>query len=58
MNRPELTTSAPDKKLHEAAVIDSHGNEIPITEAMIQKACKAIDEDCSNFIPSKKNPQR
>lgn len=27
-----------------AAIIDEHGNETPITEAMIQKACKELDK--------------
>ena len=27
------------------AVIDEQGREVPITEAMIKKACRALDQD-------------
>ena len=27
------------------AVIDEQGREVPITEAMIQQACRALDQD-------------
>ncbi|MBO3278074.1 PA1571 family protein [Pseudomonas schmalbachii] len=28
------------------AIIDAEGHEIPITEEMIQRACKQLDESC------------
>lgn len=30
---------------HSAAVVDSEGNEIPITEEMILKACEALESE-------------
>lgn len=31
--------------LHSAAVVDSEGNETPITEEMILKACKDLENE-------------
>lgn len=31
--------------IFQAAIIDEQGNEIPITEQMIQDACRALEED-------------
>ena len=33
-----------DKHFNGAAIIDEHGNEIPITEDMIQKACAELTD--------------
>lgn len=49
---PVMKTSSqsrPDRE-HEAdfhgAVIDEQGREIPITEAMIQRACEVLEASC------------
>jgi hypothetical protein len=30
----------------QGAIIDDQGREIPITEAMIQRACRVLEESC------------
>ncbi|MEZ5524397.1 MAG: hypothetical protein R3E62_05440 [Pseudomonadales bacterium] len=30
---------------HGAAIIDSNGHEVPITEEMVQKACEELEEN-------------
>ncbi len=37
--------SASTRNFHGAALIDAEGNEIPITEAMIQQACQVLEND-------------
>ncbi len=34
-----------EKDFHGAAVIDQQGREIPITEAMVKKACEKLEEE-------------
>ena len=49
-NKPETANSdkeqaenTPSPDFHGAAIIDDEGNEIPITEEMIKKACDDLD---------------
>lgn len=37
--------------IFQGAVIDDHGNEITITEQMIQKACAALEQENKIFYP-------
>lgn len=41
-NISRQTKPAPD--FHGAALIDERGREIPITEAMVQRACQQLDQ--------------
>lgn len=45
--RPETTKITPInlEYLHSAAIVDNEGNETPITEEMILKACQALDPE-------------
>lgn len=36
-------TTKPEPDFHGAAIIDEHGREIPITEDMVQRACRKLD---------------
>ncbi len=38
-----LDSQQPGKDFHGAAIIDEHGREIPITEAMIQQAFQRLE---------------
>lgn len=40
-NQPHHSTN---KRLFSAAIIDEHGKEVPITEAMIQQACDIMEQ--------------
>ncbi|MCX4029986.1 hypothetical protein H0A36_02045 [Endozoicomonas sp. SM1973] len=44
--QPIMTTKSPrpENLLYGAAIIDENGNEIPITEQMIMKACKRLEK--------------
>ncbi|WP_163833479.1 PA1571 family protein [Spartinivicinus ruber] len=44
--QPMIATKStrPANLLYGAAVIDENGNEIPITETMIMKACKKLEK--------------
>jgi hypothetical protein len=58
MERQHYNNKAPmDQSMFHGAMIDSHGNEIEITEKMIQKACDALEESATSFIPHTQNPQ-
>lgn len=49
---PVMNTSSSSRPEHEhetgfhGAVIDEQGREIPITEAMIQRACEVLERSC------------
>ncbi len=43
MNKEKTNEQATD--FHGAALIDEDGNEIPITEDMVQDACHTLEED-------------
>lgn len=43
--------------IFQGAIIDSHGNEIEITDAMINRACDVLEETSKNFIPNRQNLQ-
>ena len=43
--------------IYQGSLIDSQGKEIPITEAMIQEACEALQHKAKDaFYPETKNP--
>lgn len=42
MQQSSHTQTAPD--FHGAALIDDQGREVPITEAMVQRACKKLEQ--------------
>lgn len=46
-------SSQPHKPdFHGAAIIDDSGREIPITEAMIQQACRKLEQqECNVIVP-------
>ncbi len=50
------THSCPENDTFFCAVIDGQGNEIPITEAMIQQACQALDKEDNIFMATKQSP--
>ena len=41
-------TKNTDTDFHGAAIIDENGQEIPITEEMVQKACEKLDKSIHN----------
>lgn len=43
--KPETQAREPRQPVG-GAIIDEQGREIPITEQMIQKACKELDKTC------------
>lgn len=49
MGTQKTATAAPDhtltrQALRGGALIDAHGREIPITESMIQRACRELEQ--------------
>lgn len=44
----DKTPKEQDPDFHGAALIDEDGNEIPITEGMVQEACTDPDEEAGN----------
>lgn len=44
----DKTPKEQDPVFHGAALIDEDGNEIPITEGMVQEACTDLDEEAEN----------
>ncbi len=42
---------------HGAALIDENGNEIPITENMVQKACSVPEDDTENTKAKSLSPE-
>lgn len=46
MNHPNYLSSQNRDPLNGAAVIDDQGREIPITEAMIRRACELAFDTC------------
>ena len=42
--QPRFLHDQPDPAFHGAALIDEQGREIPITEAMIQEACRRLEQ--------------
>jgi len=40
--QPDQQAEKPD--FHGAAIIDEHGQEIPITEEMVREACKQLED--------------
>lgn len=45
------TSQQPGTQFNGAAVIDEQGREIPITEAMIQRACENLAKDWNYPLP-------
>ena len=48
MNTPKKDKNEQDPDFHGAALIDEEGNEIPITEDMVQEACTDPEENAEN----------
>jgi len=44
MTQLDSKSSQHSVDFHGAAIIDENGREIPITEAMVQKACKQLQD--------------
>lgn len=44
MTQLDSKSSQNSVDFHGAAIIDEQGREIPITESMVQKACKQLQE--------------
>jgi hypothetical protein len=53
MDNPGSNNNNLDDALHRAAIIDGHGNEITITDSMINSACEALDDSSKAFIPQR-----
>ncbi len=49
-----LNSEHPRNPFNGAAVIDEQGREIPITEAMIQRACENLAESWHFPLPARK----
>ena len=54
-NNSEITSESPNKrftasllKFHGAAIVDSQGREIPITEHMVQSALNHVEENAAD----------
>ncbi|WP_461518049.1 PA1571 family protein [Porticoccus sp.] len=47
-SKNKTTVSEPSPDFHGAAVIDEDGNEIPITEGMLQEAFEELEESAPN----------
>lgn len=48
-NTSVATEKSRPSKLFQGAIIDAEGNEIPITEAMIQRACIALESAANSL---------
>lgn len=44
MNGQVNNQRQPEPDFHGAAIIDEQGREIPITEAMVQRACRQLQD--------------
>lgn len=52
----DKTPKEKNPDFHGAALIDDDGNETPITEGMVQKACSGLDEEAGNTNDEKPSP--
>lgn len=48
----------PRQSLNDAALIDEFGREIPITEAMILRACKVLEQEWHYPTPSRQRARK
>ncbi|MEH6466822.1 MAG: PA1571 family protein [Porticoccus sp.] len=48
IEQKDKTSKEQDPDFHGAALIDEDGNEILITEGMVQEACADLDEEAGN----------
>ncbi|MGB2287999.1 MAG: PA1571 family protein [Porticoccaceae bacterium] len=46
-NQQEANQTQPKPNFNGAAIIDENGNEIPITEEMVQNACDSLEDSKS-----------
>jgi hypothetical protein len=54
----DKTPKEQNPDFHGAALIDEDGNEIPITEGMVQEACSDFDEEVDNTNDGKPSPSK
>lgn len=54
MTHPHVAQPTPNRpaEAFACAVIDEQGREVPITEAMILQACRALDQDADREEPA------